>query len=197
LRNTARELWGAPGNFVYDKLQARREEMKAARPSLLSDPRRRGGTGVPAGRGTNNSSGSTYRQRVPDYWRRERGYEIEDRTEQLAAALRKNFDYEAWAAQLGFRTPARVRRACLNVLGRSLRQFEKILANEVVRYYVAAEDKMLRQLASVKDNSQTTVLARDLYGCVDDPPEPPFLDSWSKYEYFDKEWLALMHATFG
>jgi hypothetical protein len=56
---------------------------------------------------------------------------------------------------------------------------------------------MLRELASVKNNEQMTILARDLYGCVDDPPEPPFLDSWSKYEYFKREWLTTMHATFG
>jgi hypothetical protein len=71
------------------------------------------------------------------------------------------------------------------------------LANEVVRYYFVAEARALRALASVKDNRPTTILARELYGCVDDPPEPPFLDDWAKQEAFNREWLMAMHATFG
>jgi hypothetical protein len=67
----------------------------------------------------------------------------------------------------------------------------------VARYYFAAEARALRALASVKNNQPTTVLARELYGCENDPPEPPFLDEWSKQEHFNREWLIAMHATFG
>ena len=210
LRTAARELWGAPGSFVHAKLEARLLELKADQPSLLraTDEKKRGTRGPAASAGrTGGGACATF---VPDHWQRERACEISERADQLAAALHfspllrgryrggpENFDFDAWAVQLGFGTPARLRRACLNVFGRSLKQLERILANEVVRYYVAAEDKALRELARVKNNERITVLARDLYGCEDDPAEPPFLDAWSKCEYFDREWLDAMRAAYG
>ena len=98
---------------------------------------------------------------------------------------------------MGFAGGARLKRACLNVLGRSLRAVERALAEEVVRYYICAEDKVLRQVACGDDNNPRVIRARWIYGKSEDAPKEPFLDEWSKAEELARDWLERMKAAFG
>jgi hypothetical protein len=88
-------------------------------------------------------------------------------------------------------------------MGRSLEQLEKILAHEIVDYYLAAEDRKLREIAMAADGNYGTdgnnviYAAREIYGCGDDAPEPPFLDRWSANEFAKPDWLTAMQEKFG
>ena len=135
--------------------------------------------------------------RPEDYASEERYEERARRIEELAAAVRRGFDLETWAAGLGFASGARLKRACLNVLGKSLRAMEKALAEEVVRYYLCAEDKVLRQIACMETETPNVMRARWIYGKSEDAPKEPFLDEWSKAEELAKDWLERMKAAFG
>jgi hypothetical protein len=134
--------------------------------------------------------------RPEDYACEERGDERARRIGELVAALRRNFDVEDWAARVGFGSGARLKRACLNVLGRSLRALERALAEEAVRYYICAEDKVLRQVAC-GDESARVARARWIYHRSEDAPKEPFLDEWSKAEELARDWLERMRAAFG
>ena len=138
-----------------------------------------------------------FRMKPEDYAAEERCDERERRIEELAAALWRDFDLEDWAARAGFASAARLKRACLNVLGRSLRAIERKLAEEVVRYYLCAEDKVLRQVACGDDSNPRVIRARWIYGKSEDAPTEPFLDEWSKAEAFARDWLEKMRAAFG
>ena len=98
---------------------------------------------------------------------------------------------------MGFASAARLRRACLNVLGRSLRALERALAAEVVRYYSCAEDKALRQVAMADGDNPNVIRARWIYNESEDAPTEPFLDEWSKAEALARDWLERMRAAFG
>ena len=119
------------------------------------------------------------------------------RAEELLRKIREDFELEAWAVELGFATPQRLKRACLNVLGKTLRQLERALAAEVVRFYRAAEAKALRELARRDDASIQTLLARELYSDSGEKPEAPYLDEWSKWEELAPDWLKRMVGEFG
>jgi hypothetical protein len=135
--------------------------------------------------------------RPEDYAAEERCDERARRIEELVSALRRGSDLEDWAARAGFGSGARLKRACLNVLGRSLRAIERGLAAEVVRYYICAEDKVLREVASREAETPNVIRARWIYGKSDDPPSEPFLDEWSKAEALARDWLDRMREAFG
>ena len=113
-------------------------------------------------------------------------------------ALREENDFRlgAFVTLLGFETVAKFRAACLCVMGRTMEQLERILAGEVVRYYLAAEDRALRGLAMRED--EMGIRAREVYcGDAETLPAEPFLDRWSANETAKPEWLAKMREQFG
>jgi hypothetical protein len=87
-------------------------------------------------------------------------------------------------------------RACVNVLGRTFRQIERALVEEVVRYYICAEDRLLREIAS-REDAILAFCARELYCGTEEKPEAPFLDNWSLQETFARDWLSRMAEAFG
>ena len=192
LREAAQGLWGLPGTLAAWKYDGYRvsgfgEMTRARRPR---DSRRDAG-------GTNLKRSRYFRMRPEDYAGEERWAERARRIGELVDALRRNFDLEDWAARVGFASGARLKRACLNVLGRSLRAIERALAEETVRYYICAEDKVLRQVACGDDNNPRVIRARWIYGKSEDPPKEPFLDEWSKAEELARDWLDRMRGAFG
>jgi hypothetical protein len=126
-------------------------------------------------------------------------------------ALRDECDWygENLAIQLGFENLGALKRACLNVMGRTLAQLERILAREIVEYYLAAEDKELRELARRNpDGAESPALccvpaefifrAREIYcGDAEIKPTPPFLDRWSAAKFAKPEWIESMRKEFG
>jgi len=179
LREAAESLWGLPGTWAAWKM----------------DGFRASGFGF-RGNGTTKRS-KYFRMRPEDYAAEERCDERARRIEELVSALRRGSDLEDWAARAGFGSGARLKRACLNVLGRSLRAIERGLAAEVVRYYICAEDKVLREVASREAETPNVIRARWIYGKSDDPPSEPFLDEWSKAEALARDWLDRMREAFG
>ena len=135
--------------------------------------------------------------RPEDYASEEHYEERARRIGELAAKVREDFDLETWAVGLGFASGARLKRACLNVLGKSLRTLERQLAAEVVRYYLCAEDKVLREIACQETESPNVIRARWIYNESEDAPTEPFLDEWSKAEAFARDWLERMRKEFG
>ena len=119
------------------------------------------------------------------------------RTGELVARLRRECDLEGWAVRAGFGSGARLKRACVNVLGRTLRELERTLAAEVVRYYICAEEKALREVACGADDNACVARARWAYCRSYDAPTEPFLDEWSKAEAFAFTWLERMRREFG
>jgi hypothetical protein len=147
-------------------------------------------------RGTRRSR--YFRMRPEEYASEERYEERARRIEELVAAMRRNFDMEDWAARVGFASAARLKRACLNVVGRSLRAIERAFAEEVVRYYLCAEDKVLREMACRdEENNPRVIRARWVYAKSEFAPKEPFLDEWSKAEELASEWLDEMRNAFG
>ena len=214
LREAACELWGTPGSFAafkYCEPQRHRDtedergpgfrvpgsgygERRESRPLTPRGlrPRRPSPT-----RGEGKCS-AYFRMRAEDYASEERYEERARRVEELVAALRRNFDMEDWAARVGFANSARLKRACLNVVGRSLRAIERAFAEEVVRYYICAEDKVLREMACRdEENNPRVIRARWVYAKSEDAPREPFLDEWSKAEELASEWLEEMRRAFG
>ena len=128
-------------------------------------------------------------------------------------ALREDLDWRVdnLALQLGFENAGAFRRACMNVMGRTLEQLERILARDVVEYYLAAEDRELRELARRNTarvaNSRLPVAhiaaeivfrAREIYcGDAEVKPEAPFLDRWSATKFAKPEWIKAMQKEFG
>ncbi len=135
--------------------------------------------------------------RPEEYAAEERYEERERRIGELAREVRREFDLESWAVSAGFGSGARLKRACVNVLGKSLRTLERQLAAEVVRYYLCAEDKALREVAMAKGDNPDVIRARWVYNESEDPPTEPFLDEWSKAEAFARDWLEKMRGEFG
>jgi len=103
IRIAARELWGAPGDYVWTKFEQ-------ALPGQ-----------------------SKYFRRGETVYNEERGDEIDRRSRELLVHLRRDFDLHAWAVELGFASVARLNRVCLNVLGKTFRQTQESLVAEVLR----------------------------------------------------------------
>jgi hypothetical protein len=197
LREAAEKLWGMPGMLASWKYEGftfstqRHEDSKTRREQT-------GGTAIwqNAGRATKQSR--YFRMRPEEYAGEERYEERARRVEELVVALRRGFDLEDWAARVGFVNGARLKRACLNVVGRSLRAIERAFAEEVVRYYLCAEDKVLREMACRDEEHNPRVIrARWVYAKTETAPREPFLDEWSKAEELAGEWLEEMRRAFG
>jgi hypothetical protein len=122
--------------------------------------------------------------------------ERERRTKELLLKFRRECSLEVMALELGFANSGRMKRACLNVLGKSWRAIERGLVEEVVRYYLCAEDKLLREIAS-REDSILAFCARELYDGSEEKPTEPFLDEWSAHEFGARDWLMRMAAAFG
>jgi hypothetical protein len=107
-----------------------------------------------------------------------------------------DFSLEAFAVSLGFGSVKSFRRACLNVMGRTLEQLERVLAKEVVDYYLAAEDRVMREICLRED--QFGMRALEIYcGDAEKVPDEPFCDRWSTWEQCNPEWVAAMREQFG
>ncbi|HYG75244.1 MAG TPA: hypothetical protein VEK08_09605 [Planctomycetota bacterium] len=202
LKRAAQALWGLPGSLAEQLMV----EGAIARPRSL----------LHAGVET-----SRYFNAQRQDWETLRGGVI-DRTEELIGSLKRlrganpspyplpqgegnttarqgdTTALEAIAIRLGFASAARLKKACVNVLGRSLSEIERTLAREIVEYYLCAEEKVLRDAASREIETAIVCRARYLYSGDDTyRPEPPFLDRWSAAETFKPEWLAQMREQFG
>ena len=198
LRAAARKLWGPPGSFVWTKLED--VPLPEGWVGASSEPRASasGSTAPLRSRlGDAPKHSMFFRTSCEDYYKEERGDEIARRTAELIAQLRDAFEIEAWAVHLGFASAARLKRACLTVLGRTIKQLERILSAEVVRYYLCVEEKAMRELACRDDQSAITMRARLYYWRSEDKPTAPFLDEWSKYEVLARDWLIAMYKAYG
>jgi len=209
LREAAMELWGFPGSFVAVKLQ--REAERGDSESLLCDPDRRTphpglaslvsalslkGRGENGGRCAGGKRSRFFRTRPEELFAESRGDERARRVAELCAMLRRDFHLESWAVSAGYESGAKLKRACLNVLGRTLEKLERALAAEVVQFYFCAEDRELREIALRDDGSVITGRARELYHGDDAKPEAPFVDEYSKFEELKAEWLSRMWDVF-
>jgi hypothetical protein len=181
LREAALELWGFPGSYVAVK--------------LLTDGLTRGDTESGKSRGRKVSR--YFCTRPEELFEESRGDERTRRIGELCAMLRLDFDLESWALSAGFDSGAKLKRACLNVLGRTLSQLERMLAAEVVQFYFCAEDRELREIALRSEGSVTVARAREIYHGSDEKPEPPFVDEYAKFEELRAEWLSRMWDQFG
>jgi hypothetical protein len=178
LRETAEAMWGYPGSFVAFKLST-------------------DGTGEGAN-GTRSEKRSRYfHTRPEELFEESRTDERERRVGELCDRLRFSFDLESLAISAGYASGAKLKRACLNVLGKTLREIERMLAAEVVQFYLCAEDRELREIASREKLNATVARARELYHGSDDAPVPPFVDEWAKFEELKAEWLSRMRDMFG
>ena len=112
-------------------------------------------------------------------------------------AVREENDFRlaSFVTLLGFDSAAKFRAACLTVMGRTIEQLERLLAHEIVHYYLAAEDLALRKLAMRDD--VLGFRAREVYWGCEEIPDEPFLDRWSANEAGRPEWLAKMREEFG
>ncbi|HEY3323781.1 MAG TPA: hypothetical protein VGP72_25240 [Planctomycetota bacterium] len=224
LRDLARELWGVPGYMVYEKLGPHgRTETESQNSKVKSQKKRNeeaAGTDVlrdgdadreckadpspcvrfahvgPLPRGGEGKRPQYFRVRNAEWRTEDEIEERERRTKELLKKMRAECNLEVMALELGFANGSRMKRACLNVLGKSWRAIERELVEEVVRYYLCAEDKLLREIAS-REDSILTFCARELYDGTEEKPEAPFLDNWSLQERFARDWLMRMAEAFG
>ena len=199
LREAAFSLWGAPGEF------AKRRCLVPQASSLLdySKPASRAGR-MPA---VQTKRSRYFRTRPSEFFGVLPGDEERLRISELLGkldVLREELDWRVdnLALQLGFENAGAFRRACLNVMGRTLEQLERILAKDVVDYYLAAEDKELRELARRStgrlDSLPHIYAAREIYcGDAEVKPEAPYLDRWSAAKFAKPEWIKAMRMEFG
>jgi methylphosphotriester-DNA--protein-cysteine methyltransferase len=180
MREAAGALWGAPGSFAEEK--------------YFSPQRHRDAEEHREGNGGKRSR--YFRMTAEDYANESPFEERARRIGELVARMREGFDLEEWAAEAGFANGARLKKAVLNVMGRTLKSLEKLLAAEVVRYFICAEEKVLREIAR-RPECGRVARARWLYHKSEDAPVEPFLDEWSKAEELTGEWLEKMRAGFG
>ena len=182
LRAAAHELWGGPGDLAFERCFT---------PTFQSL------AGPGGAERSKRAMKSNFQPVMPDFYGADIGEERQWRKEALLAQLRKDMNFESAAVRFGFGTAARLKRACLNVMGRSLRELENILAADVVMFYLTAEVKTLRNLATGKQMGQANFRARELYHNCEDEPAAPFTDLWSAAEMAKGKWLEAMAAAFG
>ena len=194
LREAAARVWGAPGDFA----------VRRCGDGALSHCRK-GGTGnasrvIAGGTPALHKRTRYFRTSAAEFLGRE-GWEEEGlRVSELLGALdslreENDFRLGAFVTLLGFETVGKFRAACLTVMGRTLEQLERVLAHEIVNYYLAAEDLALRKLAGHED--EMGIRAREVYWGCENVPNEPFLDRWSANESAKPEWLAKMREEFG
>jgi hypothetical protein len=179
LREAATELWGFPGSYVAVKLSTdgvsqRREDAKNGK----------------------RKESKYFITRPEELFKESRADQRVRRVSEICAMLRSDFDLESWAISAGYESGAKLKRACLNVLGRTLEKLERSLAAEVVQFYLCAEDRQLREIALCDDGSVITGRARELYHGDDAKPEAPFEDEYAKFEELKAEWLARLWDVF-
>ena len=199
LREAATELWGFPGSYVAVKLcSERRAESLLCDPDLTPRPPSLRGKGENGGGGrcAVGKRSRFFRTRAEELFEESRGDERVRRIWELCDMLRRDFHLESWAISLGYENGAKLKRACLNVLGRTLEKLERGLAMEVVQFYFCAEDRQLREIALRDDGSVITGRARELYHGDDAKPEEPFVDEYAKFEELKAEWLSRMWNNF-
>ena len=192
LREAALSLWDAPGEFAKRRCMGgeREEEEEALRAPFFA-----GGPPAP-----HKKRRRYFRTRAGEFLGLEDGADERLRVSELLGkldALREENDFRiaAFALRLGFDSSAAFRKACLNVTGRTLEQLERVLAHEIVAYYLAAEDRELREIAGRDD--EFGFRAREIYGCGEESPCAPFLDRWSACETAKPAWVAKMREEFG
>jgi hypothetical protein len=182
LREAAAELWGFPGSYVAVKLMngglsQRREDAKN-------------------GKNGERKRSRYFQTRPEELFEESRGEERVRRVAELCAMLRLDFHLESWVISLGYENGAKLKRACLNVCGRTLERLERTLAAEVVQFYFCAEDRQLREIACSDVLSVEVGRARELYHGDDEKPVPPFEDEYAKFEELKAEWLSRMWDVF-
>ncbi len=187
VRQCARELWGSPGDVAMTKVHELREAEEFARQKRVKA--RLNGDEV--------DDPQAGKREFPSPTGEEREIEKTERTAKLLRALEQTFDHEMWAQALGFTTLNKLKNACLRVLGRTLKSVMRIVAEEVVTFYIASEWKAMRRLASEDSNDIYTRCARRLYWNSLDKPGEPFVDEWSAYEELKRDWLEGMVKEFG
>ena len=119
------------------------------------------------------------------------------RIRELAARIARGFDWESFAARMGYLSARRLKRACLTVFGRRVESIERIFAAEVVDYYLCAEDRALRLLALREPANEAVFRAREMYHGQEEAPRAPFLDRWSAAEQLNVTWVRRMEMEFG
>jgi len=186
MREAAFELWGFPGSFIAVKLM--NGGLSQRREGAKNSGTDGSGEGAKGRRGDKRSR--YFLTRPEELFEECRSDERARRIGELCAMLRADFDLESWAISAGYASGAKLRRACLNVCGRTLAQIERALASEVVQFYLCAEDRELRAMACSDVLSVEVARARELYHGDDAKPEPPFVDEWSKFEELKAEWLS-------
>ena len=192
LRDAASRIWGCPGDFAV-----RRTSPPGPLPgSQRGGERKAGGTPAPL----NRRRSRFFRTTAAEFLGREAWEEQALRVSELLGALdslreKNDFSLAAFAARLGFESAGNFRKACLMVMGRTMEQLERILAHEIVNYYLAAEDLALRKLAGRED--AMGIRAREVYWGSENVPVAPFLDRWSALEFAKPEWIAKMREQFG
>ena len=197
LREAAARVWGAPGDFAVRRCgvgtdvnvshcgNSAAENTDRVRADRMSALHRRS---------------RYFRTTAAEFLGRE-GWEEEGiRVSELLGALdslreENDFRLGAFVTLLGFETVGKFRAACLTVMGRTLEQMERLLAREIVHYYLAAEDLSLRKLAGRED--ELGMRAREIYWGCESIPEEPYLDRWSAFEAAKPGWLKMMREEFG
>ena len=191
LREAASRLWGAPGDFAVRRCET-------SPPGPLSGFQR-GGERRAGGTPALHKRSRYFRTSAAEFLGREEWEEQGLRVSELLGALdslreENDFRLGAFVTLLGFETVGKFRAACLMVMGRTMEQLERVLAHEIVHYYLAAEDLALRKLAGRVD--ELGMRAREIYWGSDEIPLEPFLDRWSAFEA-KPGWLAMMREEFG
>lgn len=194
LREAASRLWGCPGDFAVRRCGAGALSQCEKDGTLGVDCVKAGGTPAPYKRTR------YFRTSAAEFFGREEWEEQSLRVSELLGSLdslreENDFRVAAFAVRLGFDTAAKFRAACLMVMGRTLEQLERVLAHEIVHYYLAAEDLALRKLAGRED--ELGVRAREVYWGSEEIPIEPFLDRWSAFEAAKPGWLKKMREEFG
>jgi len=208
LRLAAERLWDSPGEFAKRRCMRVPDSGMAGRGALWDarSPYSRGAAN--GGRFAHGAGGTPavhkrryFRTRAEEFLGLEHGEDERLRLNELLGMLDRvrdenDFEIEALAAVLGFESAWKFKRACLNVMGRTLAQLERILAREIVAFYLAAEDRELRAICFRED--ELGFCAREIYcGDAETIPTEPFLDRWSACEAGKPEWLKKMKEAFG
>ena len=140
---------------------------------------------------------AAYAGEVREWWR-DSARRAAELFAKVGAIRRGANGLEGLAARLGFASGARLRRACLNVLGRSLERIERGLARDVVEFYLACEEREFHTLASAAEESRVRWSAR--YFLSGDPEVEPAgapVDRGSFYWEFKRAWVEVMWGEFG
>jgi len=171
LRELARALWGVPGDYV--KMRC----IERPRTCMTAD-------------------GDFFRQSQQEMFEETEEEAIERREREIFSAV-GSIDFLELALRCGFGSAARFKAACVNVFGKSIKALMKIWGREVLEFYLCAEQKALRELASREPANAMVMRARTLYWDSEVAPSEPFMDRWSAAEFGRRDWLMRMWDAFG